>query len=103
MKGPEVDHGRFGQLSFRFTVKDLARYIKTLKPGQTVYIKKIVNEEGGRIRTSVNRATVVSVYPHITIVDQPEVVKNCGKEKAVIRRTSHTNKELMIWNMGGTI
>ena len=101
MKGPEVDHGRFGQLSFRFTVKDLARYIKTLKPGQTVYIKKIVNEEGGRTRTSVNRATVVSVYPHITVVDQPGIVKESGK--GIVRRTSYANAELMIWNMGGTI
>lgn len=98
MKGSEVDHGRFGQLNFKFTVKDLARYTKSLKPGQTVYVKKIVDLEGGGTRTSVNRATVVEVYPHITVVDQPAVVKNCGKEKAVIRRTSYTNKELMIWN-----
>lgn len=97
MKGPEVDHGRFGQLNFRFTVKDLARYTRTLKPGQTVYIKKIITEEGGRTRTSVNRATVVSVYPDVTIVDQPGVVKET--RKAIIRRTSYTNKELMIWNM----
>ena len=97
MKGPRVDHGQLDRLSFRFTVKDLARYIKTLKPGQTVYIKKIINEEGGRTRTSVNRATVVSVYPHITVVDQPGIVKETGK--GIARRTSYTNAELMIWNM----
>ena len=92
------EYGHFGQLNFRFTVKDLARYTRTLKPGQTVYIKKIINEEGGRTRTSVNRATVVKIYPHITVVDQPGVVREIGK--AITRRTSYTNKKLMIWNAG---
>lgn len=99
MKGPEVDHGRFGQLNFKFTVKDLARYTRTLKPGQTVYIKKIITEEGGRTRTTVSRATVVSVYPDVTVVDQPVIAKDCGRAKQANRRTSYTNKELMIWNM----
>lgn len=99
MKGPEVDHGRFGQMNFKFTVKDLARYTRTLKPGQTVYIKKIITEEGGRTRTTVNRATVEKVYPHITVVDQLIIVKDCGRAKQANRRTSYTNKELMIWNM----
>lgn len=96
----KMDHGIQWEPGFRFTVKDLAYFTRGLKPGQTVVTKQTVEREDGKMIISHKTATVVAVYPHVTVVDQTVIVKNCSRAKKVTKRTSYTNKELMIWNMG---
>lgn len=100
MKTHEVDHGHFMVPRYRFDTKTLRQYRDSLKPGKKVNIKRIVEGADKKPKVTREEAAVVRVYPYVTLVDQAVTVKRCGIPREITRRTSYTNAELMIWNMG---
>ena len=97
---PQIDHGCFDEPGYRFDLKTLARFRKTLKAGQKVNLATPIDDDGNTLRKRKCRGEIKAVYLHIAVVEYPTTVLRCGVACGIIRRESFTLKELMIWNMG---